>query len=211
MTLMHSKIDIGYNRIDVDRIPSRNPYSFFIFVGTLLLMGVVLIVTRMIYLVLKILLIEENTKMRIVGLNEIVKMFQQEAEFRAQAREKLEHVIECFNKDRCESFQDCIIWARLRLEDIFSYRVKQLTCIFPEDATTDNGALFWTAPKVAGFPDHSYREPLDVSKNFTLDLISSLLLDIRKFFTFELFYLGGDVVPTVCWSSNPQVKQWLQD
>lgn len=32
----------------------------------------------------------------------------------AQARDNLERVLECLDKERCESFGDCITWARLR-------------------------------------------------------------------------------------------------
>ncbi|KAL0458496.1 UNVERIFIED_CONTAM: Ubiquitin-activating enzyme E1 2 [Sesamum latifolium] len=32
----------------------------------------------------------------------------------AQARDNLERVIECLDRERCESFQDCITWARLK-------------------------------------------------------------------------------------------------
>ncbi|KAG6536430.1 ubiquitin-activating enzyme E1 2-like [Zingiber officinale] len=65
----------------------------------------------------------------------------------AQARDLLERVLECLDKDRCESFQDCVSWARLRFEDYFSNRMKQLTFTFPEDAVTSSGAPFWSAPK----------------------------------------------------------------
>ncbi|EMS58574.1 Ubiquitin-activating enzyme E1 3 [Triticum urartu] len=65
----------------------------------------------------------------------------------AQARELLERVSECLNKDRCSTFDDCISWARLKFEDYFSNRVKQLTFTFPEDAATSMGAPFWSAPK----------------------------------------------------------------
>ncbi|XP_006658172.2 ubiquitin-activating enzyme E1 3-like isoform X1 [Oryza brachyantha] len=65
----------------------------------------------------------------------------------AQARELLERVSECLSKDRCSSFEDCIKWARLKFEDYFSNRVKQLTFTFPEDAATSTGAPFWSAPK----------------------------------------------------------------
>ncbi|ONK61827.1 uncharacterized protein A4U43_C08F34000 [Asparagus officinalis] len=65
----------------------------------------------------------------------------------AQARDLLERVIECLDKDKCDTFQDCITWARLRFEDYFANRVKQLTYTFPEDAATSTGALFWSAPK----------------------------------------------------------------
>ncbi|KAL6902308.1 hypothetical protein ACP4OV_005184 [Aristida adscensionis] len=65
----------------------------------------------------------------------------------AQARELLERVHECLEKDRCENFEDCITWARLKFEDYFSNRVKQLTFVFPENAATSTGAPFWSAPK----------------------------------------------------------------
>ncbi|KAH9296093.1 hypothetical protein KI387_039681, partial [Taxus chinensis] len=65
----------------------------------------------------------------------------------AQARDLLEHVVECLISERCVTFEDCVAWARKRFEDYFSNRVKQLTYTFPEDATTSSGAPFWSAPK----------------------------------------------------------------
>ncbi|KAL8539050.1 hypothetical protein ACS0TY_000879 [Phlomoides rotata] len=61
------------------------------------------------------------------------------------------------------------------------------------------------------WPSPSCPEPLDVSNNFTFDVISGILSDIRKIFPFELFHLGGDEVKTDCWISTPHVNQWLQD
>jgi ubiquitin-activating enzyme E1 len=65
----------------------------------------------------------------------------------AQARDNLERILGCLGRDRCETFQDCITWARLRFEDYFCNRMKQLIFTFPEDATTSTGAPFWSAPK----------------------------------------------------------------
>ncbi|XWS74385.1 hypothetical protein CRYUN_Cryun02cG0210700 [Craigia yunnanensis] len=65
----------------------------------------------------------------------------------AQARDNLERVLECLEKEKCETFHDCITWARLRFEDYFLNRVKQLIYTFPEDAATSTGAPFWSAPK----------------------------------------------------------------
>ncbi|KGN50514.1 beta-hexosaminidase 1 [Cucumis sativus] len=61
------------------------------------------------------------------------------------------------------------------------------------------------------WPSPSCKEPLDVTKNFTFDLISGILTDLRKIFPFELFHLGGDEVNTDCWETVPHVKQWLLD
>ncbi|KAM0995912.1 hypothetical protein ACFX2C_005981 [Malus domestica] len=65
----------------------------------------------------------------------------------AQARDTLERILECLDRERCETFQDCIAWARLKFEDYFSNRIKQLIYTFPEDATTSSGTPFWSAPK----------------------------------------------------------------
>lgn len=32
----------------------------------------------------------------------------------AQARDNLERVLECLDKEKCDAFQDCIVWARLK-------------------------------------------------------------------------------------------------
>eukprot|EP00252_Welwitschia_mirabilis_P014821 TRINITY_DN32861_c0_g1_i1.p1 TRINITY_DN32861_c0_g1~~TRINITY_DN32861_c0_g1_i1.p1 ORF type:complete len:1053 (+),score=251.74 TRINITY_DN32861_c0_g1_i1:370-3528(+) len=65
----------------------------------------------------------------------------------AQARNLLERVVECLVTERCNTFEDCVAWARKKFEDYFSNRVKQLTYTFPEDATTSGGTPFWSAPK----------------------------------------------------------------
>ncbi|XP_038902732.1 ubiquitin-activating enzyme E1 1 isoform X1 [Benincasa hispida] len=65
----------------------------------------------------------------------------------AQSRDTLERILECLDRERCETFEDCITWARLKFEDYFANRVKQLIYTFPEDAVTSNGAPFWSAPK----------------------------------------------------------------
>ncbi|XP_019453204.1 PREDICTED: beta-hexosaminidase 1-like [Lupinus angustifolius] len=61
------------------------------------------------------------------------------------------------------------------------------------------------------WPSPSCREPLDVSKTFTFDIISGILSDMRKIFPFELFHLGGDEVNTTCWRETPHVKEWLHN
>src|SRR5574340_382304 len=65
----------------------------------------------------------------------------------AQSRDTLERILECLDRERCETFEDCITWARLKFEDYFANRVKQLIYTFPEDAEPSNGAPFWSAPK----------------------------------------------------------------
>ncbi|KAJ0245774.1 Beta-hexosaminidase 1 [Hirschfeldia incana] len=60
------------------------------------------------------------------------------------------------------------------------------------------------------WPSPTCREPLDVTKNFTFDVISGILSDMRKIFPFEFFHLGGDEVNTDCWKNTTHIKEWLQ-
>lgn len=59
------------------------------------------------------------------------------------------------------------------------------------------------------WPSPNCTEPLDVTKDFTFELISGMLMDMKHIFPFEFFHLGGDEVNTDCWSSTPHVNQWL--
>ncbi|KAK3139148.1 hypothetical protein QOZ80_5AG0378620 [Eleusine coracana subsp. coracana] len=107
----------------------------------------------------------------------------------AQARDQLERVIECLDRDKCETFQDCITWARLKFEDYFSNRVKQLTFTFPEDAMTSSGAPFWSAPK--RFP-----RPLEFSSSDPSHLNFLLAASILRAETF------GITIPD--WAKDPE-------
>jgi ubiquitin-activating enzyme E1 len=107
----------------------------------------------------------------------------------AQARDQLERVIECLDRDKCETFQDCITWARLKFEDYFANRVKQLTFTFPEDAMTSSGAPFWSAPK--RFP-----RPLEFSSADPSHLNFLLAASILRAETFG--------IPIPDWAKNPK-------
>lgn len=104
-------------------------------------------------------------------------------------------------------------WERYTVEDareIVSYAKMRGINIMAE-VDVPGHAESWGAGYPDLWPSTSCREPLDVSKNFTFDVISGILADIRKIFPFELFHLGGDEVNTDCWTKTPHVKQWLAD
>ncbi|KAG0559247.1 hypothetical protein M758_10G088900 [Ceratodon purpureus] len=66
-----------------------------------------------------------------------------------------------------------------------------------------------------GYPDlwpaSECIEPLDVSKNFTFDVINGIIGDFRAVFPFKFAHLGGDEVDTSCWEQTSHVKSWLND
>ncbi|KAH9767861.1 Beta-hexosaminidase 1 [Citrus sinensis] len=104
-------------------------------------------------------------------------------------------------------------WERYTVEDaheIVSFAKMRGINVMAE-VDVPGHAESWGAGYPNLWPSPSCREPLDVSKNFTFEVISSILSDLRKIFPFELFHLGGDEVNTDCWSSTPHVKKWLRD
>lgn len=54
--------------------------------------------------------------------------------------------------NRPYTFEDCIKWARKEFETKFNHDIQQLLYNFPADATTFNGAPFWSGPKRAPTP-----------------------------------------------------------
>lgn len=79
----------------MDGIPGAggSPYGFVIFSVILFLLGVVLIVTGLLYLGLKNPVIEEDIEVRKLELEELVRMFEQEAESHAQVRKTVPQTI----------------------------------------------------------------------------------------------------------------------
>ncbi|KNA08278.1 hypothetical protein SOVF_164020 [Spinacia oleracea] len=80
----------GLFGINVDGIPGaeNTPYAFGLFTGILLLIGAILIGVGLIYLGLKQPVSEEQVEVRKMELQELVKMFQHEAETHAQVRQE---------------------------------------------------------------------------------------------------------------------------
>ncbi|KAM2202411.1 hypothetical protein ACFX1R_002125 [Malus domestica] len=104
-------------------------------------------------------------------------------------------------------------WERYTVEDaieIVNFAKTRGVNVMAEVDVPGHAASWGT-----GYPDlwpsPSCKEPLDVSKELSLDVISGILTDMRKIFPFELFHLGGDEVDTTCWSTTRHVKQWLKE
>jgi len=50
-------------------------------------------------------------------------------------------------QERPESFDDCVVWARLKFEDLFHNQIRQLLHNFPPDQKTSSGTQFWSGSK----------------------------------------------------------------
>ncbi|OMO93893.1 Mg2+ transporter protein, CorA-like/Zinc transport protein ZntB [Corchorus capsularis] len=82
----------GLFGINVDGIPgaANTPYAFGLFTAILVVIGIVLIIIGLIYLGLKHPINLEQAQVRKLELQELVKMFQHEAEAHAQVRKNTE-------------------------------------------------------------------------------------------------------------------------
>jgi len=54
--------------------------------------------------------------------------------------------------ERPRGFDDCVTWARLMFEDLFSSQIRQLLFNFPEDQLTSTGTKFWSGSKRCPIP-----------------------------------------------------------
>lgn len=45
------------------------------------------------------------------------------------------------------NFEECLVWARLKFEELFNHNIKQLLHNFPLDSKTSSGTPFWAPPK----------------------------------------------------------------
>ncbi|KAI7899270.1 ubiquitin-activating emzyme E1 [Cokeromyces recurvatus] len=63
------------------------------------------------------------------------------------SKDTIETVNNMLTTDRPTSFADCVRWARLKFEELFSNTIRQLLFNFPPDAVTSTGQLFWSGPK----------------------------------------------------------------
>merc|ERR1719502_191250 len=58
--------------------------------------------------------------------------------------------LEAIRTNLCEkpiSVEECIVWARLRFEELYHNQIAQLIHTFPLDMVTSSGAPFWSGPK----------------------------------------------------------------
>ncbi|CAI9092477.1 OLC1v1027726C1 [Oldenlandia corymbosa var. corymbosa] len=104
-------------------------------------------------------------------------------------------------------------WERYTVEDaleIVSYAKLRGINVMPE-VDVPGHAESWGKGYPDLWPSPSCTEPLDVSKNFTFDVIAGILTGMQEIFPFKLFHLGGDEVNTDCWTSTPHVAQWLEE
>eukprot|EP01100_Stratorugosa_tubuloviscum_P008145 TRINITY_DN3391_c1_g2_i1.p1 TRINITY_DN3391_c1_g2~~TRINITY_DN3391_c1_g2_i1.p1 ORF type:complete len:1034 (-),score=479.85 TRINITY_DN3391_c1_g2_i1:116-3217(-) len=70
----------------------------------------------------------------------------------AVQRETLQTIFDSFSFLSNPTFDNCINWARLRFEDLYSNKIKQLLFNFPADHADSTGAPFWSGPKRAPSP-----------------------------------------------------------
>eukprot|EP01134_Creolimax_fragrantissima_P004779 CFRG4779T1 len=65
----------------------------------------------------------------------------------SQQTEVVESLKANLGNEKPATFDDCIVWARLKFEEYFNNSIAQLLFNFPPDQMTSSGTSFWSAPK----------------------------------------------------------------
>lgn len=64
---------------------------------------------------------------------------------------------------RPKTFGDCVEYARIKFEKLYNHDIKQLLHVYPLDAKTKDGNLFWSLPKRPPVPaDFDPTNPLHI-------------------------------------------------
>ncbi|KAL6909976.1 hypothetical protein ACP4OV_001234 [Aristida adscensionis] len=92
--------------------------------------------------------------------------------------------------------------------DIVQYAEKRGVNVLAE-IDVPGHARSWGVGNSSLWPSEICKEPLDVSNNFTFQVIDGILSDFSKVFKFKFVHLGGDEVNTSCWTFTPRIKEWL--
>lgn len=58
----------------------------------------------------------------------------------------------CLVDERPRTFEDCVVWARLKFETLFNNHIRQLLHNFPPDQVTSSGSKFWSGTKRCPVP-----------------------------------------------------------
>lgn len=66
--------------------------------------------------------------------------------------EILQTIKGCVVDERPSNFDQCVLWARLKFEELFNNNIQQLLFNFPRDMITSTGTPFWSGPKRAPTP-----------------------------------------------------------
>lgn len=72
-------------------------------------------------------------------------------------------------------------------------------------------ARSWGVGYPSLWPSPECKEPLDVSSDFTFQVIDGILSDFKKIFNYRYVHLGGDEVDTTCWETTPRVSKWMKE
>ncbi|KAJ7068023.1 ubiquitin activating enzyme [Mycena amicta] len=69
--------------------------------------------------------------------------------YSGQQVEQIEQILSFLVTNKPLTFEECIVWARLRFEEKYANEIKQLLFSLPKDALTSSGQPFWSPPKRA--------------------------------------------------------------
>mmetsp|Transcript_367 Transcript_367/g.668 ORF Transcript_367/g.668 Transcript_367/m.668 type:complete len:1049 (+) Transcript_367:70-3216(+) len=121
--------------------------------------------------------------------------------------ETLNRMYRALVSERPSTIEDCVAWARLLFEDLFSNRIKQLLHNFPIDKLTASGAPFWSGSKKPPTPlAFSAGDPLHMSFITATANLRAVVFGIETEYREEVFLAALDKVDVPEFSPSDGVK-----
>jgi len=91
----------------------------------------------------------------------------------------LTRVSEALGEGKPKHFKDCVVWARLRFEELFFSRIQQLLHSFPLDRLTATGTRFWSGAKKPPHPlSFSSTDPLHTEFILSVAILRAYVYNI---------------------------------
>jgi len=109
------------------------------------------------------------------------------------------------------------IYTHDDIKELVKYGIERGIRIIPEFDTPGHVYRGWESLGVLtqcydGDGNEADYGPLNPTLDHTYDVLSTFYDEVKEVFAPETFvHVGGDEVPDTCWSSNPQIAEWMEE
>lgn len=100
--------------------------------------------------------------------------------------------------------------------DVVEYgRQRGIRVMAELDTPGHSGSMCYAYPDICPKPfctsSNINNWALDITKNFTYEVVEGILTEFNTLFPEKMIHLGGDEVDTDCWSVHPEIVSWLTE
>lgn len=101
--------------------------------------------------------------------------------------------------ERPENFADCAKWARIKFEELFNWKIRDMLNMFPLNAVTKQGVQFWSGSK---------RPPTPLDFDANNEYIKEFIYSASSIRAKEFGIKAGTAEEAISIAASTQVKEW---